>query len=188
MEPLRKPGATYQDVLDAPEEYVAELIAGELHLQPRPAKAHTFSASALGVEIGAKYQRGIGGPGGWWILYEPELHFDPDVLVPDLAGWRQSGTPAFDPSVAYYAERPDWVCEVLCPSTARKDRVLKLDAYHRANVPWSWLVDPLAQTIEVFQWSDRGWLRTQTAEGPSRVALLPFEGVDLEIGAIWPPG
>ncbi|HJL40648.1 MAG TPA: Uma2 family endonuclease [Myxococcales bacterium LLY-WYZ-16_1] len=115
MERLRRPGATYQDILDAPEGYVAELIAGELHLQPRLAKPHTFSASALEVELGAKFQRGLGGPGGWWILYEPELHVGDDVLVPDLAGWRRSATPAFDPSVAHYAELPDWVCEVLSP-------------------------------------------------------------------------
>jgi len=188
VESVRKPNATYQDVLAAPEEYVAELIAGELHLQPRPAKPHTFCASALGIEIGAKFQRGLGGPGGWWILNEPELHFGEDVLVPDLAGWLRSDTPSFDESVAYYTERPEWVCEVSSPSTARKDRVLKLDAYHRAQVTWAWIVDPVAQTVEVFQWSQQGWLRSQTAEGSAPVALAPFGRVALELEAVWPPG
>jgi Uma2 family endonuclease len=187
METVRRAGATYQDVLDAPENCVAELIAGELHLQPRPAKPHTRAATTLAVELGAKFDRGLGGPGGWWILVEPELHLGRDVLVPDLAGWRRADTPAFDATVPYYEERPTWVCEILSPSTARKDRVLKLDAYHRAEVGWAWLVDPLAQTIEVFQWSDRGWLRLQTSEGGAPVTLSPFDGAALELEAVWPP-
>jgi Uma2 family endonuclease len=186
METVRRAGATYQDVLDAPENCVAELIAGELHLQPRPAKPQTRTASTLGVELGAKFDRGLGGPGGWWILVEPELHLGRDVLVPDLAGWLRSDTPSFDTTVPYYEERPTWVCEILSPSTARKDRVLKLDAYHRAEVGWAWLFDPPAQTVEVFQWSDRGWLRLQTSEGSAPATLSPFEGAALELEAVWP--
>ncbi len=179
--------ATYEDVLAAPENMVAELIDGELLLQPRPAKRHTRVATTLLVELGRLFDRGLGGPGGWWILAEPETHFGRDVLVPDLAGWRRASTPTFDYDVAYYQERPDWVCEVLSPSTARKDRVLKLDVYYRAEVEWAWIVDPNAETIEVFRWGEEGWIRKASADGREVVHLDPFAEADLDLDAIWPP-
>lgn len=179
--------ATYEDVLAAPEHMIAELIAGELSLQPRPAKPHTFAASQLGAEITMAFQRAKHGPGGWWILYEPEVHFDGDVLVPDLAGWRRESTPDFDRATAYYTERPDWVCEVLSPSTARWDRIKKLDVYHRARVEWAWLADPVEETIEVFQWSEQGWLRSHTSVGREPARLPPFDAIALELAEIWPP-
>ncbi|MCB9646091.1 MAG: Uma2 family endonuclease [Deltaproteobacteria bacterium] len=182
-----KISATYQDVLDSPEGVIAELMSGELHLQPRPAKPHTYAATVLGADLVAAFHRGKGGPGGWWIQFEPELHLGPDVLVPDLAGWRRESTPTFDLTVAYYTERPDWVCEVLSPATARRDRFQKLDLYHQAGVPWAWLVDPDAQSIEVFQHEQGGWLRVQTASGDAIAALRPFDAVPTELGALWVP-
>ncbi len=186
MMPQAQPAAaTYQDILDAPPHMRAELIDGRLHLQPRPAKRHTFSASGLGSELSHRFRKR--GSDGWWILYEPELHLDAQVLVPDLVGWRRSTTPDFDWDVAYYEERPDWVCEVLSPSTARHDRIVKLDIYHSAQIPWVWLVDPVAETVEVYKWSEQGWLRTQTAEGRRSVNLSPFEAEALDLDVIWPP-
>lgn len=179
--------ATYEDVLAAPEHMIAELIAGELSLQPRPAKPHTHTASVLSAEIVMAFHRAKTGPGGWWVLCEPEVHFDGDVLVPDIAGWRRAGTPDFDRTLAYYTERPDWVCEVLSPSTARWDRVKKLDVYHRAGVEWAWLVDPIAETIEVFRWSEQGWLRSHTTLGREPARLPPFDAIALELEEIWPP-
>lgn len=186
MEPaVRK--ATYQDVLDAPENMVAELIDGELHLQPRPAKPHAQVSSVLGAQLVTRFQLGQGGPGGWWIIDEPEIHFDSQVLVPDLAGWRLQNTPDFDWTLAYYTERPDWVCEVLSPSTARIDRIKKLEIYRQAEIEWAWLVDPLAHTIEIYRWSEQGWLRTQVVDGEEAASLEPFEAVPLELALIWPP-
>ncbi len=75
--------ATYQDVLDAPPNMVAEVIDGQLVLMPRPAKPHALAASALGQELGPPFQRGKGGPGGWFVLDEPELHLGGDILVPE---------------------------------------------------------------------------------------------------------
>ncbi len=130
-QPTARP-ATYQDVLDAPEHLVAELIAGVLRTQPRPALPHATAASVLGMDLGGPFQRGRGGPGGWWILDEPELHLGEDVLVPDLAGWRRERVPTA-PKGAYQELAPDWVCEVLSPSTLQLDRMLKLPRYARAG-------------------------------------------------------
>ena len=72
-DPARK-RATYDDVLSAPENMIAEVIDGELHLMPRPRRSHLRAASALGSLLFGAFQVGVGGPGGWTILYEPELH------------------------------------------------------------------------------------------------------------------
>lgn len=125
--PLKR-SATYQDVLDAPENMIAEIIRGALHLQPRPASRHGRAASALGAKIGAPFDFDEGGPGGWWILDEPELHFGDDVLVPDIAGWRRERMPEFL-IVAAFTLAPDWVCEVLSPGTRRRDLTDKREIY-----------------------------------------------------------
>jgi hypothetical protein len=109
--------ATYQDVLDAPEHMVAEIIRGALHLHPRPALPHARAASALGGELYGPFDGKRHGPGGWWILDEPELHLGPDVLVPDLAGWRRERMPAV-PNLPWLDLAPDWACEVLSPERA----------------------------------------------------------------------
>lgn len=115
-----KQPATYQDVLDAPPNKVAEIIRGALHLQPRPAMPHAFAGSALGVKIGGPFQFDGDGPGGWWIVDEPELHLAEEIVVPDLAGWRRERMPRF-PRTAYVTLAPDWVCEILSPSTRALD-------------------------------------------------------------------
>ena len=129
-QPMKR--ATYEDVLNAPENKVAEILDGELFLSPRPAPRHAAAASSLGGRVGGPFDGGIGGPGGWWILDEPELHFGEHVLVPDLAGWRRERMPAI-PDVAFFTLAPDWVCEVLSPSTARIDRGEKLPIYARGR-------------------------------------------------------
>ena len=165
--------ATYQDVLDAPENMVAELIEGALHLQPRPALRHARASSTLGVEIGGPFDRGRGGPGGWWILDEPELHLGADVLVPDLAGWRRERMPAF-PDAPWTDLAPDWVCEVLSPGTRRLDLTDKRRLYAAAHVPHLWFVDPLARTLEAFALQDGAWVlisRPRGRRGSARAAV-----------------
>ena len=84
-----------------------------------------------------------GGPGGWILLDEPELHLHGDVLVPDLAGWRRERMPEL-PDAAAFELAPDWICEVLSPSTAASDRAEKMPIYARERVAHVWLVDPIA--------------------------------------------
>ena len=181
-----KRSATYEDLLAAPEGLVAELVGGTLHTSPRPASRHARASSRLGMLLGGPFDLGAGGPGGWWILDEPELHLDEDVLVPDLAGWRRERMPDV-PDVPHFELAPDWICEVLSPSTARVDRVLKLPVYAGAAVLHVWLVDPTAQTLEVFRLEAGRWVLVFTEVGASRVRAEPFDAVEFDLGALWGP-
>ena len=126
--------ATYQDVLDAPAHLVAEIIDGTLHTHPRPAPRHATASTRLTIEIGGPFDRGRGGPGGWRILDEPELHLGEEILVPDLAGWRRERMPEL-PDTAYFTLAPDWVCEVLSASTRKVDLQEKRPIYAGAGGP-----------------------------------------------------
>lgn len=181
--PARR-SATYEDLLEVPEPLVAELVDGEVVASPRPASPHAHAASVLGMDLGSAFQRGRGGPGGWWILYEPELHLGTDVLVPDLAGWRRSRMPEV-PDTPYFAMSPDWVCEVVSPSTMRLDRVRKRPIYAREAVAHAWLVDPLARSLEVFRRQGEHWVLISTHADDERVRAEPFDEVELELGALW---
>jgi Uma2 family endonuclease len=183
-EPARR-RATYQDVLDAPPNMVAEVLGGELMLHPRPAGPHTEAASVLGMDIGGAFHRGRGGPGGWIILDEPELHFGEDILVPDLGGWRRERLAAV-PSGPYIELAPDWVCEVLSRSTALIDRQRKLPIYAREGVMNVWLVDPVLRTIEVFRLDGDGYRVVVTHGEGERVRIEPFGELELELAALWP--
>lgn len=177
--------ATYEDVLAAPEHMVAEIIDGELKLSPRPAKPHAAAATALGEELGPPFKRGRGGPGGWIILWEPELHLDANVIVPDLGGWRRERMPVITTEEAFFTLAPDWVCEVLSPRTAAMDRVKKLPIYARAGVSHVWLVDPLQRTLEVLRRSGQEWVIASVHEGSDRVRAEPFAAIELELAVLW---
>jgi len=184
MARLIKTHATYDDLVAVPENLVAEMFDGELHASPRPALPHAHAASALGMELGAPFQRGRGGPGGWRLLYEPELRFGRDVLVPDFAGWRRERLPAV-PDEAYLTLAPDWVCEVLSPATETIDRGKKLEVYAREGVAHAWLLDPSIRRLEVLALKSRGWTLVATHEGDVTIRAEPFGAVGLELGALW---
>ena len=177
--------ATYQDVLDAPEHKVAELIDGVLHVSPRPAKPHAMAATALSEELGPPFKRGRGGPGGWIIVFEPEIHFGADVLVPDLAGWRRERMPVVTTEEAYFTLAPDWICEVLSPSTRKLDRAEKLPIYAAAGVKHVWLVDPLARTLEIYRLEGTHWVLLATHADDARIRAEPFDAIELELGLLW---
>jgi Uma2 family endonuclease len=181
--PFDRP-ATYDDLTKLPDNLVAEIVNGELHASPRPASPHTRASSSLGVRLGGPFDHGIGGPGGWWILDEPELHFERDILVPDLAGWRRPRMPQY-PDCAYFTLAPDWICEVLSPSTSRLDRAQKLAIYAREGVGHAWLVDPDAGTLEVLRLESGRWTILATHAGSEVVRAEPFAEVPLELQALW---
>lgn len=181
----RKP-ATYADLMSVPETMVAELIAGELIASPRPALEHSQASSILAMDLGGPFDRGRGGPGGWWIRHEPELHWGTDVLVPDLAGWRRSRCPE-PPSGPHTSVVPDWVCEVPSPSTTSVDRMKKMPVYLREGVTHVWLVDPANRALEVFRRDEGRWMLAGNFGGTEKVRAEPFEAVELELAALWPP-
>jgi Uma2 family endonuclease len=176
--------ATYEDLLAVPEHLVAEIIDGELYTSPRPAPRHADATAGLIGALREPFDRGRGGPGGWRILIEPELHFGRDVLVPDLAGWRRDRLPEL-PQEAYFTLAPDWVCEVQSPSTASLDRLEKLRVYAREQVRCVWLVDPIATTVEVFGLEAGRWVLTFTAGGSETIPLPPFDDLPLDLTLLW---
>ena len=182
-QPARRP-ATYQDVLDAPPNQVAELIGGTLYTHPRPALGHARAASMLGGELLGPFDRGRGGPGGWLLLFEPELHLGPDVVVPDLAGWRRERMPEM-PDAPFSTLSPDWACEVLSPSRAGYDRDVKLPVYARAAVPHVWLVDPALRRLEVLRPGAGGYRIVENCHGDEAVRAEPFDAIELSLGALW---
>lgn len=175
--------ATYEDVMRAPRHKLAEVLGGELHLSPRPAGRHARAASRLGSVLGGPFDWGRDGPGGWVLLDEPELHLGEEILVPDLAGWRTTRLPSLD--VPFFTVAPDWVCEVLSPSTARIDRVDKLPAYAHADVSHAWLIDPILRTLEVLALSGASWRIEATYKDDSRVRAVPFDAIELDLSLLW---
>ena len=179
------PRATYQDVLDAPAHRVAEIVDGALHTHPRPAMPHARASSSLGVKIGGPFDYDRGGPGGWWIVFEPELHLGEDILVPDLAGWRRERMPEY-PDTAFVTLAPDWVCEVLSPSTRKLDLHGKRPVYAREGVAHLWLVDPADRTLEAFELRGAEWVLIASAQDDDPVCIRPFEAVTFSLGDLWP--
>jgi Uma2 family endonuclease len=180
----KKP-ATYQDIIDLPENMVGQIVDGELHATPRPAAPHTILSSYLGgMLIGASQAR-VRGPGGWLILDEPEIHLQDDILVPDLAGWKWPRVPS--PVATYFTLAPDWICEILSPSTASFDRKQKMPVYWRECVGHAWVIDPRARTLEAFRRApqEREWIPLGTWEGDHRIRVEPFDALELDLSWLW---
>lgn len=174
----------YQDLLDLPEYLVGEIIHGRLvtHrcLAPKQAVAH----SAIGAELSSRFQHRRYGSGGWWILDKPELHLGSDILVPDLAGWRRERLPRM-PDTAYFTLPPDWVCEVLSPSTARVDRADKMPIYAAQGIPFLWLIDPDLHTLEVFVLSEGRWVLESIYQENDLVSAPPFDASTISLADLW---
>lgn len=183
-EPAKK-RATYADLEAVPPHLVAEIIDGELVTHPRPAPPHSAASSALGGKLSNPFQFGEGGPGGWVFLVEPELHFAPEVVVPDIAGWRRERLRSL-PETAYLEIAPDWVCEVISPSTEVYDRGAKRRIYGEAGVAHLWLLSPTARLLEVFARSENAWMLLATFQDADEVSAQPFDAISFSLGVLWP--
>jgi Uma2 family endonuclease len=181
----RRP-ATYDDLLNVPDHLVAEILGGELHATPRPTPRHADASSGIGGALRGPFDRGRGGPGGWRILDEPELHLTSDIVVPDLAGWRRERLPRL-PDTAYFSVPPDWICEVVSPRTASMDRVKKLSIYAREQVRHAWLADPIARTLEILRLESGRWTIAATFADFAGVRAEPFDAIELDLGLLWEP-
>ncbi len=180
----------YEALLDVPAHQVAQIINGTLRVMSRPRPRHALASSILTSELVNPFHRGRGGPGGWIILDEPELHLsNGDILVPDLAGWRRERLPRL-PNTPYFETIPDWVCEILSPSTARQDRIEKMPIYAQQGVAHSWIIDADLQTLEVyvlqaFLDKKQDWLLWRTYQNQEMVCAPPFEALSFELGGLW---
>lgn len=176
----------YEQLEALPEGLTGEILNGQLHTQPRPAGPHARAETELSIDIGSAYGRGRGGPGGWWILVEPELHFviDREVVVPDLAGWRKERMPRI-PEGHRFEVVPDWVCEILSPSTASKDREVKMPIYAHYGVGCAWLVDPVGKTLEAYGLDNGDWRLLAEASGNDAIKAAPFDALELDLSNLW---
>ena len=174
----------YKQLEALPENQVGEIINGTLHANPRPAGPHGRAASVLGMLIGNPFDIGSGGPGGWWIIDEPELHLGEQVLVPDIAGWRHETLPQI-PDDHRFTIAPDWVCEVLSPSTGKTDRIEKMPIYADAGVKYLWLADPRIQTLETYKLVNLSWMLRGSYKDNERVSAEPFEATEIDLASLW---
>jgi len=182
--PQQRP-ARYNDLFVLPDNLVGEILCGKLYSHPRPTPRHALALSSLTEElVGPFSKRRGGGPGGWWILDEPELHLDSDILVPDLAGWRRERLPSI-PATAWIDLAPDWVCEILSPATARIDRMLKMPLYATNGIAYCWLIDPSARTLEAFKLYNGQWLLQASFVDAAEVAVEPFDAVSFPLTSLW---
>ena len=188
---LPKRRATYEDLVSLPEHVVGELIDGEIFASPRPRMRHSVATGTIFNDLFGGFNGPPGDPaqaGGWWILFEPELHLGTDVLVPDLAGWRRVRLPQLLPDAIAQPIAPDWVCEVLSPSTGRLDRVKKMPIYAREGIGHLWIVDPAAHTLEIFRLEGDRWIVAATHADDDRARVEPFAAVELALGRWWLDG
>lgn len=182
----RKRPATYADLEAVPPNLVAEILGGELVTHPRPRPRHSVASASLGVELGGPFQKGGGsGPGGWLFMVEPELHLGANVVVPDLAAWRRERLPVMPEEVGITTS-PDWVCEVLSPSTAIHDRTIKFEIYYNFGIGHLWYLDPEYKTLEVFGRGGEHWQAMKTFGGHDDVRAEPFDAISFSLGALWP--
>ena len=183
--PAKKP-ARYSDILALPENLVGEIVDGELIVHPRPTGEHSQVQAELGSDLVFAFNRGRGGPGGWWIRPEIELHLGRDILVPDLSGWRRTVMPDA-PRGPFITVAPQWICEVLSPRTALIDRGRKLRKYARHGVDHAWLIDTTSKTVEVLRREAQKWVIVDVFGGDAKVRAEPFDAVESDLSVLWLP-
>jgi Uma2 family endonuclease len=184
-EPERKK-ASYEDLYSIPENAVGQIIDGELIVGPRPSRKHALAATVLTAELSQRYSMGRARvPGGWIILFQPEIKLGDDILVPDLTGWKRERFP-WEEETSWISVPPDWVCEILSPSSVRIDRIKKMTIYATHGVPYFWLIDPRDRTLEVLKLESGRWVVLGTYADDAKVRAEPFPEAEIELGRLWP--
>ncbi len=180
-----KPKSLYDELMALPDNIIGEILNSELYTQPRPGPKHAIASTRLGADIDPAYGRGRGGPGGWWIIYEPEVHLATgDIVVPDIAGWQKSRMPEL-PETAYFDLAPDWICEVLSPGTAKTDRTVKMPIYAKNAVSYLWLVDPIEKILEAYELLNSKWLLLSAHKDNDKISLKPFDQITIALDELW---
>lgn len=177
--------ATWADIAGLPEGTRVEVLGGEIVSAPRPLPRHSFAQVALSHLIGGPFGFDAE-PGGWWILAEPDVELDThEIVEPDLAGWRRQRMVDL-PDERPLRLVPDWICEILSPSNRRRDLLTKADLYRRHGVPFYWIVDPQDRLLQAMRLQAGSWLLLGTWGEEDRVAVPPFEAVELRVGRLFP--
>lgn len=176
----------YSELEALPDALIGEILNGQLHAHPRPGGKHVLVASNIGIEIGGPFHKGKGGPGGWWILIEPEIHLalDTEVVVPDVAGWRRERLPSIQDGHKFTVA-PDWICEVISPSSESFDRNLKMPIYAQYGIPYFWLIDPLKQKLEAYCLENASWRSIGVFQGDKIISVDPFGSIQLKMSELW---
>ena len=183
-EPAKR-NATFQDIEDVPPNLVGEIIFGSLYTHPRPAPPHVTAGGALQIELGGPFQKGRSGPGGWILVPGPELRLGPHAISPVIVGWRRERLPHL-PQTAYYDVVPDWICEILSPSTAANDRGPKRRIYTTYGVRHLWHLDPVAKLLEVFELRQDHWVLFESFQDGDTVKAPPFDAVPFQMSDLSP--
>ncbi len=183
-EPAKK-RATYEDLYGIPENMTGEILDGELIVHPRPSRTHIHASSVLGGKINPPYQFGSGGPGGWIILVEPEIQLDEHIMVPDLAGWKKERF-IWEEDQNPISVTPDWICEILSPSTCRPDKMKKMPIYADHGVGYLWPLDPIAKILDTYRLKLNGWIPLARFRGDDKVRSEPFQEIEFDLGDLWP--
>lgn len=179
--------ATWEDLLATPaDNRTYEIIGGELEAFPRPRPRHGLIQARLSSRLSSFFDDGPEGPGGWWLVIEPDVELGPnDIVAPDVVGWRREHLPEL-PDDGPIRVVPDWVCEVISPSHPQRDRVVKAKLYLNSGVPFYWLLDPESGILEAFAARDAAWVRLGAWSDRDTARIAPFEAVELDIGRLFP--
>jgi Uma2 family endonuclease len=185
--PSMKP-PTLADLDALPPGIVGEIIEGVLYTMTKPRMRHQRTATRIGGKLSDPFDAGPGGPGGWWIVNEPgiELPNDTKEISPDVAGWRRERMPEM-PGDEPIRVVPDWLCEILSPTTRRHDLLRKQPYYAKVGVPFMWLIDLDARVLTAYRLEGTAWLTVGTYSEETEARIAPFDAVPLNVASWWPP-
>jgi hypothetical protein len=187
-QPAEQRRATYADYAAVPRTEGAEIIDGHLHVFPRLSPRQLLATVELIAQFVGPFHHGRGGPGGWWILPAPEIHLvNEEPVFPTLAGWRRERMPSL-PQDACFRLAPDWVCEVLRPSSEDRDRdrARKMLLYARHGVKWMWVLDPITRAFEAYVLREDGrWMAAVLHIDVAQVRAVPFDAIEIDLSVLW---